>query len=403
MPPALRRKLVILLLGFSSGLPLALTGGTLQAWLKDSNVSLETIGFLSLITVPYTYKFLWAPVLDSTSFFGLGRRRGWMLFTQVALIAALVFMSVLTPAGDLKLFAMTALCVALVSATQDIAIDAYRREILPDEELGMGAALSQLGYRLGMILSSGVALILADHFTWDIVYQIMAMSIFIGVATTLLCKEPEIERKQILTLKDYFAPFKEFFTRQRWFELMLLILLYKITDAFAFALSTAFLLETGFSKTEIGSVMKIIGVAATIGGSLIAGALMEKITLKKALIVFGIIQLSVNLAFAQLSIVGHNLRVFVQAVILENFGSGLGTAAYVAFLMKITERRFSAAQYALFTGLAAFSRIAVQAPSGYAARYLGWTNYFLLSAALGIPAVLLIAMRYDKWRLEEPK
>lgn len=399
MKGALKRKLIVLLLGFASGLPLALTGGTFQAWLKDDGIDLQTIGFLSIITAPYTYKFLWAPLVDSTRPLGLGRRRGWILLTQLGLVAVLLIQSFFTPSGGLLLFAGLAFSLAVMSATQDIAIDAYRREILPDEELGSGAALSQLGYRLGMILSSGIALILADYMSWGSVYQLMAASLIIGMVTTLLSPEPLVEGVKLPKLSEFIEPFKEFFTRARWKELILLILIYKITDAFAMALLTPFLMEIGFSKAEIGSVLKVIGVASTIGGALVAGALMERMTLKQSLWIFGLAQLLANLSYAWLATVGHNFPVFVTSVIIENFGAGLGTAAYVAFLMAVTDKRFSGTQYALFTSIAALSRIAVQFPSGVVATSIGWPLYFLLSVALGIPAVIWVLLRYDRWGL----
>lgn len=398
-----RRKLIVLLLGFSSGLPLALTGGTLQAWLKGEGIDIKTIGLLNLVSLPYSYKFIWAPFVDSSRPLGMGRRRGWILITQLALIVTLLIQSTFIPSSELILFSTLSLAIAFFSATQDIAIDAYRREILPNEELGSGAALSQLGYRLGMILSSGVAMILADHFSWGAVYRIMALALSLGVVTTLLSTEPEVEGPARPSLKDYIEPFKEFLSRSKWWELLLLVLLYKLTDAFAMALTTPFLLDVGFTKTEIGSVLKVIGVAATIGGALLAGFLMEKITLKRALVVFGVAQLAANLAYAYLSIVGHDRPVFIVTVVIENFGSGLGTAAFVAFLMSITSRQFSGTQYAILTSLAALSRLGVQMPSGYLAEGLGWTNYFLLSVLLGFPAVILVYFRYDKWSINGSK
>jgi len=290
-----------------------------------------------------------------------------------------------------------------LSATQDIAIDAYRREILLDSELGEGAANSQLGYRLGMILSSGVALILADRFSWQIVYGAMAAALLVGVFTLFIAEE---ERQKVVSsprLSDFIKPFREFFTRPLWWELIALVLLFKVTDSFAMALTTPFLLDIGFSKTEIGSVLKVIGVTATIFGSLLAGWYMRRIPLRKALIYFGLAQLLANFAYYGLSLVGHNTPIFISAVIIENFGSGLGTAAFVAFLMAITRKEFSATQYSLFTSIAALSRLAVQVPSGIVAEQLGWSNYFILSALLGIPAVLLVAQRFHYWALEGDK
>jgi PAT family beta-lactamase induction signal transducer AmpG len=398
-----KKQLIILLLGFSSGLPLALTGGTLQAWLREENIDLKTVGFFSAVSLPYTYKFLWAPALDSYSPLGMGRRRGWILFSQIGLILSLLFIGSLHPQSQLLLMSAAAVTIAFLSATQDIAIDAYRREILLDSELGEGAANSQLGYRLGMILSSGVALILADRFSWQIVYGAMAAALLVGVFTLFIAEE---ERQKVVSsprLSDFIKPFREFFTRPLWWELIALVLLFKVTDSFAMALTTPFLLDIGFSKTEIGSVLKVIGVTATIFGSLLAGWYMRRIPLRKALIYFGLAQLLANFAYYGLSLVGHNTPIFISAVIIENFGSGLGTAAFVAFLMAITRKEFSATQYSLFTSIAALSRLAVQVPSGIVAEQLGWSNYFILSALLGIPAVLLVAQRFHYWALEGDK
>ena len=398
-----KKQLIILLLGFSSGLPLALTGGTLQAWLREENIDLKTVGFFSAVSLPYTYKFLWAPALDSYSPLGMGRRRGWILLSQIGLILSLLFIGSLHPQSQLLLMSAAAVTIAFLSATQDIAIDAYRREILLDSELGEGAANSQLGYRLGMILSSGVALILADRFSWQIVYGAMAAALLVGVFTLFIAEE---ERQKVVSsprLSDFIKPFREFFNRPLWWELIALVLLFKVTDSFAMALTTPFLLDIGFSKTEIGSVLKVIGVTATIFGSLLAGWYMRRIPLRKALIYFGLAQLLANFAYYGLSLVGHNTPIFISAVIIENFGSGLGTAAFVAFLMAITRKEFSATQYSLFTSIAALSRLAVQVPSGIVAEQLGWSNYFILSALLGIPAVLLVAQRFHYWALEGDK
>ena len=396
-----KKQLIILLLGFSSGLQLALTGGTLQAWLKDSKVDLSVIGYLSAVSVPYTYKFLWAPALDTVQVSSLGIRRGWILLTQFLLIASIVYLGSLNPESELSLVATIALAVAFFSATQDIAIDAFRREILLDSELGQGAATSQLGYRLGMILSSGIALILADKFGWHVVYYSMAASLLVGVGATLISEEPARGKRVSPKLADFVLPFKDFFKRSFWPEILLLILLYKITDAFAMALTTPFLIELGFTKTEIGSVLKIIGVSATILGSLLAGWLMTKLSLRSALIYFGMAQLLANFAYFALSLVGPSFEVFTISVIIENFGSGLGTAAFVAFLMTITSREFSATQYSLYTSIAALSRLLVQIPSGDIAKSLGWSGYFLLSVALGIPAVLLVTVRFNRWKLSK--
>lgn len=394
-----KKQFVILLLGFSSGLPLALTGGTLQAWLKESKVDLSLIGYLSAVSVPYTYKFLWAPALDTIQISSLGIRRGWILFSQFLLILAIIGLGSLNPTSELSMVATVALAVAFLSATQDIAIDAYRRELLSDSELGQGAAVSQLGYRLGMILSSGIALIIADNFGWSITYYVMAASLIIGVVATLVSTEPVQTKKSSPKLADFILPFKDFFSRAKWPELLLLILLYKVTDAFAMALTTPFLLELGFSKTDIGSVLKIVGVIATILGSLVAGWLMTRLSLRSALIYFGMAQLLANFAYYALSVIGPSFEVFTVSVIIENFGSGLGTAAFVAFLMAITNREFSATQYSLYTSIAALSRLLVQLPSGDIAKYCGWSGYFLLSVALGIPAVVLVMLRFNRWKL----
>jgi len=396
--------LVILLLGFSSGLPLALIGGTLQAWMQTLGVDLKTIGLFASTQTPYAFKYLWAPLLDRfTPGFGrwqlLDRRRGWMLLSQIALVLLLIKLSVVNPASNPWLVAVLAVGISFASATQDIVIDAYRTEILSTEEHGAGAGLSILGYRLGMLVSSAFALILADHLPWSDVYRLMAAFVGVGMVATFLAPSPDAERaRPPRNLREaVIAPFLDFFGRRGALEILLFIVLYKIGDVFAAALSTPFMLELGFSKTDIGAVSKGIGLVATIVGSIVGGALMARFGLKRSLWYFGLLQAVSSLSFYALALVGRDIVALTVAIGLENLCGGFGTAALTAFLMGLCNVRFTATQYALLSSVTAIGRILAGTYSGFIAAPLGWPAYFLFSTAIAIPALILLKLRFERW------
>jgi PAT family beta-lactamase induction signal transducer AmpG len=388
-----RRIGLLLVLGFSSGLPLALTGATLQAWLTVENVDLTVIGFFALVGQPYTYKFVWAPLMDRYAVPFLGRRRGWLALTQLALLAAIAWMGSLAPRDAPWLLAALALGVAFLSASQDIVFDAYRTDVLEPEERGAGAAVSVLGYRVAMLVSGGLALILVDHgLGWHGTYYLMAALMLVGFFATCLAEEPAAPPQAPATLAAAVRePLAEFFARGGAWLLLALIVLYKLGDAFAGTLSTAFLLRgAGFSLSEVGWANKWLGVGATIVGALAGGALMARLRLYRALLAFGVLQALTNLGFMLLAAVGQNLPLMIVVVAAENLCGGMGTAAFVALLMALCDRRFSATQYALLSALAALGRVYVGPAAGALAGALGWTSFFFLTFVFALPGMAIL-------------
>jgi len=389
-----RKMPVLLALGFASGLPLALTAGTLQAWLAAERLDIVAIGWFALVGQPYTYKFLWAPVMDRYAPPLLGRRRGWLLVTQLALAAAIAFMGTLSPAHSPWLLGGAALAVAFLSASQDIVFDALRTDWLEARERGAGAALAVLGYRLAMLLSGAGALILADQWLgWQATYWLMAALMAVGMIATWFALEPELRGEAPRTLEAAVAqPFAEFFSRQGAVALLLLVVLYKLGDAFAGNLTTAFLLRgPGFSLTEVGGINKGFGLAATIAGALAGGALMARMRLYRALLLFGVLQAVTNLGFMALAAAGKSYPLMVTVIGLENLCGGMGTAAYVALLMALCDRRFSATQYALLSALSAVGRVYVGPAAGYLVDGLGWGQFFFFTFLIALPGIALLA------------
>jgi len=388
---------LVMLLGFSSGLPLALTAGTLQAWLAVEGVDIVTIGWFALVGQPYTYKFLWAPLMDRYSPPFLGRRRGWLVITQLALLALLAWMGTLSPKDSPWLTAACALAIAFVSASQDIVVDAYRTDILRPEERGAGAAVSVLGYRLAMLVSGAGALVLADQWLgWSGTYWLMAALMLVGVAAAWSALEPQGAGAAPATLEEAVRrPLAEYFSRQGAWLLLALVVLYKLGDAFAGNLSTAFLLRgPGFTATEVGAISKGLGLAATIAGALAGGALMAKLRLYRALLLFGLLQAVTNLGFLLLALAGKSYPLLAAVIGAENLCGGMGTAAYVALLMAMCDRRFSATQYALLSALSAVGRVYVGPAASYMVDGFGWAAFFFATFVIALPGiVLLYAMR----------
>ncbi|MEW5862881.1 MAG: MFS transporter [Pseudomonadota bacterium] len=389
-----RRMLLMLALGFASGLPLALTAGTLQARLAAEGVDIVAIGWFALVGQPYTYKFLWSPLMDRYTPPFLGRRRGWLLLTQLALAGAIAFMGTLSPRDSIWLLGATALAVAFLSASQDIVFDALRADSLAPEERGAGAAVSVFGYRIAMLVSGAGALILTDQWLgWEATYWLMAALMAVGMIATWRVVEPEPSGAPPRTLADAVAkPFAEFFSRRGAVALLALVVLYKLGDAFAGNLTTAFLLRgPGFSLTEVGAVNKGLGLAATIAGALAGGALMAGLRLYRALLLFGVLQAVTNLGFMLLAGAGRDYGLMVAVVGLENLAGGMGTAAYVALLMALCDRRFSATQYALLSALSAVGRVYVGPAAGYLVDALDWEGFFLFTFAIALPGLALLA------------
>jgi PAT family beta-lactamase induction signal transducer AmpG len=492
-----RRLIVVGVLGFASGLPLALTGQAMQAWLSVEGVDIATIGFLSIVGLPYTFKFLWAPLMDRFELPWLGRRRGWLVLTQLALAGALVVMAGVSPTGATRSFALIAVLVAFISASQDVVVDAYRTDVLAAHERGMGSSLSVLGYRLAMILSGGVALIWVDPtqgggWTWPEVYRFMAgvMVVAAVVSALVLPRLPETERPTSVARNDvigflavlvavafgvwvsdrmappiarlllaplwssgstlspalqgkwvdllalllgvaFTLPLAAWAAKQAKFETLLgglrsyfsqsgagaflaFIVLYKLGDAFAGSLMTPFLLKTlQFSSAEVGVVNKLIGLWLTIGGALLGGALMFKLGLWRSLMLFGVLQMASNLGFWWLAVEGKGLMPglvipafdwgfmkltqatpvdggLLMVIAFENLSGGMGTAAFVAFLMGLCNQRFTATQYALLSAFASVGRVWVGPLAGVMAETIGWPTFFIVSTVLAAPALVML-------------
>lgn len=393
--------LVALVMGFASGLPLLLTISVLQAWMKEEGVDLTVIGLMALVGIPYTLKFLWAPFLDCFALPFFGRRRGWLFVTQIFLIISIWSLGLTNPGRQPWMVAFAAFLVTFFSASQDIIIDAYRREDLSDHELGLGSSLYVNGYRVGMLLASGGGLILADHIPFNAVYLVMGICLFPGVITTILTPEPEMPSGIPHSIKEAVVyPLAEYFSRKWAFWILAFILFYKIGDTMASAMTMPFYLDIGFSKTEIGAVVKIFGFWATIAGSLIGGVCMLKLGIHRSLWVFGFLQALSTACFALLAKVGPSVSALSAVIAFENLSSGMGTSAYVAFMASITNKKFTATQYALLTSLMGIPRVIASAPTGFFVKYMGWESFFIFCALIAAPGMLLL-LKFAPWHTGE--
>ncbi len=389
--------LVAFLMGFSCGLPLLLTLSVLQAWMKEEGVDLTVIGLMALVGLPYTLKFVWAPFLDRFTLPFLGRRRGWLLVAQVALMFSIAGLGTTNPVSSPWIVAFAAFLVTFFSASQDIVVDAYRREDLSDEELGLGSSLYINGYRIGMLLASGGGLIMADHMPFSMVYLLMAGAMLPGIMTTLLAPEPKTNMGTPETLKNaVIDPLVEYFSRNGALWILAFVLLYKIGDTMASAMTTPFYLDIGFSKTEIGAVVKLFGFWATIAGGLIGGVIMLRMGINRSLWIFGFLQAISTACFAVLARVGHSVPTLSWVIGFENFSGGMGTAAYAAFMASITNKKFTATQYALLTSLMGVPRVMASAPTGFLAKNLGWEAFFISCTLIAIPGMLLL-LKFAPW------
>ncbi len=449
---ASRRIAAMLALGFASGLPLALSAGTLQAWLTVEGVDIRTIGFFALVGLPYTFKFVWAPLVDRFEPPRLGRRRGWLIVTQAGLALACLAMATLDPASQIELVGAAAVAIAFLSASQDIVFDAYRSDLLEPAERGAGAAVSVLGYRIAMIVSGGLALILADQVLgWPNTYRLMALlfalftvvsmvaprlprpdvsgapvwvelrgfaalvgaggGVFLVLrwlsgdwvggdgfgrlaynsATMLVAFAAALQAARWSGFPSFVAPWNAFFERRHALALLTLIVLYKLGDAFAGSLSTTFLIRgAGFSVTEVGAVNKVLGLAATIVGALAGGAWLAKRPLYSALMLFGVLQAVSNFGYWLLAVLPKSFVLMASAIGVENLCGGMGTAAFVAFLMSLTDRRFSAAQFALLSALSAVGRVYVGPAAGVMVATWGWPTFFLVTVLTALPGLALL-------------
>jgi PAT family beta-lactamase induction signal transducer AmpG len=389
-----RRLGVMLPLGFASGLPLALTAGTLQAWLAAEGVDLKTIGVFTLVGLPYTVKFLWAPLMDRVVPPWFGRRRGWMLLTQLCVAIGLGLMATTGPDAHPEWLAACALLVAFCSASLDIVFDAYRTDTLHAHERGLGAAVWVNGYRLALLVAGSGALVMADSIGWRSTYLLMAAVMLAGLATILLSPEPTRVADPPASLGEAVgAPLEEFFSRPRALGFLAVILLYKLGDAVASSLQTAFLIGgIGFSTTEVGTA-KGVGILATLLGALCGGLIMAKSGLVGSLLGFGLLQAASNLGFVWVAIAGKSSAVLMMAVVIENLTGGMGTAAFVALVMSLCDPRYTATQFALLSSLEALGRVLVGRPSAQIVDAVGWTQFFILSVVVALPGLWAV------WRL----
>lgn len=392
--------LICVFTGFSSGLPLFLLFNLVPAWLRSEQVDLKTIGLFALIQFPYTWKFVWSPLLDRYVLPVLGRRRAWMLLSQVGLLLVIATLGGFSPQTEMSSIVLFCTLLAFLSATQDIAVDAYRRELLSDPELGLGNAIHVNSYRIAGLVPGSLSLILADHLPWSMVFIITALFMLPGMAMTLMVSEPHRASPPRTLREAVVEPFHEFITRQGWKSALLILaflLFYKLGDSMCTALATPFYLDMGFSKSDIGLIAKNAGLWPSIIGGLIGGLWMIKIGINRALWLFGVVQIVSIFGFAWLASVGHHAEItaieraqLALVIGMEALGVGLGTVAYVAFLAHTTHPAYTATQFALFTSLMAMPRTFANAATGWLVETMGWTNFFFVCALLAIPGMLLL-------------
>lgn len=355
-------------------------------------IDLKTIGIFSLIGIPYAIKFLWSPILDRFVPPWLGRRRGWIFITQMILVFGISLMAFSCPSKFPWILAFFAMIVAFTSASQDIVIDAYRTDILKEDERGAGAAVFVMGYRIATLVSGAFALILSDHIGWRNTYLLMASMMIVGMMATLLGPEPDNKVVSPLTLKEAISsPLKEYLSRSGAISLLFLIVLYKLGDAYVGVLTTAFLIKgLGFSATEVGTINKGLGFVSLISGAVFGGSLMVRLGLFRSLLYFGLLQAVSNLSFVVLSLIGKSYGMLIFTIVFENISGGMGTAAFVSLLMAMCNHRYTATQYALLSSLAALGRIFIGPTSGFVVESVGWANYFFITTLIALPGLLLL-------------
>lgn len=394
------RMLSMLLIGYSAGLPLLLIGSTLQAWMTDEGVDLTAIGLVSLLGLPYVFKFLWAPLLDRYKLPFMSRRKGWMLLFQALLVLCILALSLTNPKTDINMVCVWAFLIAFFSASQDVVLDAYRREILPDEELGLGSSLYITGYRLAMLVSGALALILADSIPWKDVYVWLAVFMAPAIIFTFIAPKENHHIPVPASLKAaVVGPLKDFFTRKGAWIMLLFILMYKVGDSMASNMTTPFILDIGYSKTDIGTVAKTFGMIATILGGIFGGTMMLRMNMRYSLIFFGILQAVSTLGFSLLPALPVTFMSLAMVIAFENLASGMGTAAYSAYMASLTNKQFTATQYALLTALMGIPRVILASPTGWMAKQMGWEMFFVVCTVVAIPGLLLLV---PVFRLERP-
>lgn len=392
------RLLAALLLGFSSGLPLALTASTLQAWFTSANVNLAMIGALSLIGIPYTLKFLWSPFLDYYQLPRLGLRKGWIILMQFSVAAFLYLLAYMNPTSQAVAMSLIAMAAAFLAATQDVAIDAYRTDILTDNERGLGAAYYVFTYRLAVVVSGGLAMVFADYYGWKLTYEVMALLMLMVLLLTL--RAPVIQHAAATernVLQTMLVSLRDLLTRDNILLILLFVMFYKFGDALALSLMTNFLLHgLGFTLTEVGLAYKIVSFAATVLGAFVGGAILTRKSVYYGLFAFGIAQAFSNLVFVVLAMAPKSFLLMSASIFVENFCSGLSTAAFLAFLMSICNKKYTASQYALLSAVASLGRVFLGPVAAIIVETLGWTQFFIWSFLLSFPGLLFLLLLKDK-------
>lgn len=393
-----KKMMILFLLGFSSGLPLLLVGGTLKLWLARENVDLSTIGYFSWVGMAYSLKFLWAPLLDRFSLVGDSRRRSWMMLSQIALAAGFFWMGTLSPRTGLMEMATLAVVIAFFSATQDIAIDAYRREICRDEELGLGATVGIYGYRVAMLVSGGVGVGLVGDGSWQVgwggLYWIMAVCMLFGFVVTLLSPEPELGKndKPKSLMEATVQPFLEFLKRDGAVYVLLFVFLFKLGDALGGAMLNPFYAQMGFSNEDIGLIAKTVGLSSSLVGLLLGGLIIMRLGIYPSLWIFGVLQALSTAGFALITFTGPQNWALALTVVFEDVSAGMGNAAFVAFIASVCNRRYTATQFAILSSIATLGRNFFSGFSGNMVNALGWANFFYLCAVIAVPGLLMLFM-----------
>jgi PAT family beta-lactamase induction signal transducer AmpG len=387
-----RRMSVMFLLAFSSGLPLSLSTSTLQAWMASVDIDIKTIGLFTLVQIPYVLKFLWAPLMDRYSLPGFDRRRSWIFFSQCLLITVIILLAFSDPRESIQIMGILALAIAFLSASQDVAFDAYRADMLTEKERGLGAGISVMAYRIALIVSGAGVLIMSDHIGWQSAFLIISLLFVLGMIGVYLGPDIGGDVKPPATLDEaVIQPFVEFLQRDSAWLFLLFIVLYKLGDAFAGTLTTVFLISgMDFSVSDVGVINKFIGLVMTILGALFGGVLMFRIGLFYALLWFGLLQALTNLGFMVLAWYGKSYAGAVMVIGMENFAGGMGTAAFVALLMALCNHRYTATQFALLSALAVIGRVFVGPPSGYLVTWVGWTQFYFITFLVALPGLVLL-------------
>jgi len=398
----LKRMFITILMGFSSGLPLLLTGGTFKMWMAREGIDVKTIGFLSWVGMAYSLKFIWAPLLDRYQITRHGRRKGWLFLTQLALIVLIALMGVFNPTTSLFPLVVTAILVAFFSATQDSTIDAYRREFLPEEEMGLGSSMTTYGYRVAMLISGGLGIGLVGaepfHFTWNQLYFAMAGLMSVGFITTIFIPEPTVTEPTPKTLRMAIVePFKEFFARPQALTFLSFVIAFKLGDSLSGQMLNKFYVDMQFTNQDVGFIAKTVGLISSLVGLFLGGVLIQKLKVYRSLIVFGVLQAFSTAFFSVLTFTGPQAWALAAAVVFEDVTSGMGTSAFMAFMSLLTNKRFSATQYALLASFASLGRNFFSGFSGIMVEQMGWVMFFVSCALIALPGIFMAVYIHKRW------